>query len=73
MGLLSLVLSVVLVIAISKIPQYVIYGTIILTFILIVAGIIAGIVLGALPLALVCGIFGIIWTILIAVMFCCWR
>ena len=47
MGLFSLILSVVLVIAISKIPRIVIYGMIVLTFVLIAVGIVGGIVFGA--------------------------
>lgn len=73
MGLFSLILSVVLVIAISKIPKFVIYGTIIVTFILIVIGFIGGLVIGEPALSIVCGIFGLVWTLLVVIMFCCWR
>jgi hypothetical protein len=73
MALFSLILSVVLVIAISKVPKVVVYGTIILTFILIVVGFIAGLIIGEIALTIICGVFGFIWTILALVMFCCWR
>lgn len=73
MGIFSLILSIVLVIAISKIPKIVIYGTIAITFILIVVGIIAGLVTGVVALAIACAVFGLVWGILVAVMFCCWK
>ena len=73
MGLFSLILSVVLVIAISKIPKVVIYGTIVVTFILIAVGFVGGFVIGEPAWSIICGIFGLIWTLLIVVMFCCWR
>jgi hypothetical protein len=73
MGLFSLILSVVLVIAISKIPKVVIYGTIVVTFILIVVGLVGGFAIGEPALSIICGIFGLIWTLLIVMMFCCWR
>ena len=46
MSIFALVLSLVLVIAISKIPKVVIYTLIGFTFLLIIAGIVGGFVLG---------------------------
>jgi hypothetical protein len=73
MGIFSLILSIVLVIAISKIPKLVIYGTIAITFILIAVGIIGGVATGLHVLAIICAFFGLVWGILVAVMFCCWK
>lgn len=73
MSVFALVLSLVIVIAISKVPKVIIYGLIVFTFLLIAAGIIGGLVMGVMELAIVCGIFGLIWGILVAVMFCCFK
>jgi len=46
MSIFALVLSLVLVIAISKIPKIIIYSLIGFTFLLIVAGIVGGLIVG---------------------------
>lgn len=73
MGLFTLILCIVFVIALSKIPKVIVYGMLALTFLLLCGGIAVGILLGAIPLILMFGIFGFIWTIFTIVLFCCWR
>lgn len=73
MSIFSLILSFVIILAISKIPKVVVYGMIALTSIFIVAGIVVGIMTGLIGLTIMCGIFGLFWIILMAIMCCCYK
>lgn len=73
MAVFTLILCGVLIIAMSKIPKVIVYGMMVLTCLLIVGGIALGVVLSALPLVIVFGIFGFIWTLFAMIMCCCWR
>lgn len=73
MSIFSLILSLVLVIAISKIPKIIIYTLIGFTFLLINAGIVGGMILGLVELSIVSGIFGLLWGLLIMIIFCCYK
>ncbi len=73
MSIFALVLSLVIVIAISKIPKVMIYGIMVLTFFLIVGGIVGGLVTGLIELTIICSTFGLVWGITTAVMLCCFR
>ena len=71
MAALALVLSFVIILLVSKEPKKVIYGMIALTTVLVIGGMVLGIVTGLIPLIITMGIFLLIWTILLIVIFCC--
>jgi hypothetical protein len=71
MSLFGVILSLVIVIAISKAPKVMIYGVIVLTFLVIVGGIVGGLAAGVIELTIISAFFGLIWLILICLIFCC--
>lgn len=73
MGILALVLSLAIVIAVSRKPKVVIYGMLILTSCLIVAGIIGGMLLDLLELTIISIMFGLLWGIFLAILLFCYR
>ena len=73
MSVFSIVLSIVVVILISKAPKIVIYSMMGFTFLIILAGIIGGILLNIIELTIISAIFGLVWIIFMSVMFCCYR
>lgn len=73
MGLFSLVVSLVIIIAISKFAKCLVYSMIGITFLIIFGGIIAGPILQIYELTAISAFIGIIWFISLAVLFCCFR
>ena len=73
MSILALVLSIVVVIAIAMVPEYVIYGMIILTTILLGTGLIVSFVLNIIPLVTIFIILGVVWIIIVTIIFFCYR
>ena len=73
MSILALILSIVVIIAIAMVPEYVIYGMIILTTILLGIGLIVSFVLNIIPLVTIFIILGVIWIIIVSIIFFCYR
>lgn len=71
MGGFTLVLSILLVIAISKIPKVIVYGTIGFSFVIIVLGILGGLLLGLSQMMIAFAIFGVLWVIMLVLISCC--
>lgn len=75
MVILSIFLSIISVIALSKVPQYLVYAMAILITILILAAIIVSFILGKenWTAFYVCLAVGVIWGIIVAVFNCCFK
>lgn len=69
MSILGLILSIVVVIAVAMVPEYVIYGMIILTTILLGTGLIVSFVLNIIPLVTIFIILGVVWIIIVSIIF----